>query len=578
MRRDLYNIVFFIAFLCACPSFAQNRSETLQRADKLRLAYDFNAASALYSSLLDLETDDAAKNDLMEKIALCENGQSMLSYATKPETVQKKIVPAKDFHLWYSHLNSWRKLEGGDILLYNDGDKRIVFSVTDGNGKKVLNQSFKINDTLWSAPEILGEAFNSAGNEILPVISSDGKHLYFSSDGLYGMGGYDIFESTLNESDNTWSVPENMGFPFSSPYDDYMFSPTADKSYTLFASNRECSRDSMVIYVLKYDSNPVKVPLSNLNEIREIAAMKIVDASISETEEGNGDSNATAEDPDIKRYKTLLGRYKAAKDSLAMVSLSDAQIQELTSRESRWAQQLLDIEMDLLIKGKSIKFDDTPKTSETAPQDSPTEYKFIKRRVGSVLNFSFEPKEEPVNFTFRIEDESEIVTDFTLPEGIVYQIQLSVSSSKSTAKKFKGISPIFETHNKSGKYLYTAGLFYRYADAQASLTKVKKAGFSSAFIVAYNNGKSMSLANARAAEKKNAETQKYRIVFNEYGDGIPAAILSLIRSRCDKDIARAENNGAVTYLIAPFSSKGEAQELADYLITAGAKGITVESY
>ena len=58
----------------------------------------------------------------------------------------------------------------------------------------------------------LGPAINTKGNERTPFLHSDGKTLYFSSDGHPGLGGIDVFR-TVRQGDSwtKWSKPENLG-------------------------------------------------------------------------------------------------------------------------------------------------------------------------------------------------------------------------------------------------------------------------------------------------------------------------------------------------------------------------------
>ncbi len=62
----------------------------------------------------------------------------------------------------------------------------------------------------FSAPENLGSTINTPGDDAAPFIHSDGKTLYFASNGRVGMGGYDLYYATLRE-DGTWSEPVNLG-------------------------------------------------------------------------------------------------------------------------------------------------------------------------------------------------------------------------------------------------------------------------------------------------------------------------------------------------------------------------------
>jgi len=140
-------------------------------------------------------------------------------------------------------------------------------------------------------------------------------------------------------------------------------------------------------------------------------------------------------------------------------------------------------------------------------------YPFTKGSLAQVAAITFQEAEPQFDYTFKVDKEGSFAEDNTLPEGIIYQIQLFVSSSKPSVKQLKGISPVFDHKQPSGKHLYAAGLFRTFGEAQSALSKVKKAGFSSAYIIAYKSGKSISVKNARAAE--NAVTiveEEVRIV------------------------------------------------------------------
>ncbi len=71
----------------------------------------------------------------------------------------------------------------------------------------------------WEEPVILGRNINSSGNEVFPT--TDGDTLYFSSDGLPGMGGLDIFKTF--RTDRGWIPPLNLKAPANSGYDDFSF-------------------------------------------------------------------------------------------------------------------------------------------------------------------------------------------------------------------------------------------------------------------------------------------------------------------------------------------------------------------
>lgn len=77
----------------------------------------------------------------------------------------------------------------------------------------------------WNEPERL--SISTEGEERSVFLASDGRTLYFSSNGYGGYGGLDIFKTTLNE-DGTFGQLINLGKPINTEEDDYGFIISAD--------------------------------------------------------------------------------------------------------------------------------------------------------------------------------------------------------------------------------------------------------------------------------------------------------------------------------------------------------------
>ena len=94
----------------------------------------------------------------------------------------------------------------------------------------------------FGRPVNLTSIVNTPGREIMPVLRNDSL-MYFSSDGHPGVGGQDLFSTKLNPN-GKWSVPENLGIPINSSYDEMsiVFYPDHSKNNILergyFSSNR----------------------------------------------------------------------------------------------------------------------------------------------------------------------------------------------------------------------------------------------------------------------------------------------------------------------------------------------------
>lgn len=90
----------------------------------------------------------------------------------------------------------------------------------------------------WSNARSLGAPINTPGNDKSPFMHGDSKTLYFSSNGLPGVGGYDIYFSRLN-NEGKWSEPKNLGVPINTEEDEHGLIVSTDGNYAYYASKQE---------------------------------------------------------------------------------------------------------------------------------------------------------------------------------------------------------------------------------------------------------------------------------------------------------------------------------------------------
>ena len=126
-----------------------------------------------------------------------------------------------------------------------NSDESIMYFTADrhgGFGGKDIWMTIKGEDGKFGRPFNLGDVVNSPGDELFPYLRNDST-LYFASDGHGGMGGLDIFVTTVDSLGN-WSEPTNLKSPINSTGNDFsiVFHPTEERGF--FASNRG-SRNGM---------------------------------------------------------------------------------------------------------------------------------------------------------------------------------------------------------------------------------------------------------------------------------------------------------------------------------------------
>lgn len=118
-------------------------------------------------------------------------------------------------------------LFGKEVLFFSS-------NMPGGFGGYDLYYADRINDETYSRPVNLGPMINSGADEETPFYLN-GK-LYFSSNGLPGLGGFDIFRADW--SGEEWGKAENMGAGYNSSYDDIFFSVNEEGKVGFLVSNR----------------------------------------------------------------------------------------------------------------------------------------------------------------------------------------------------------------------------------------------------------------------------------------------------------------------------------------------------
>jgi outer membrane protein OmpA-like peptidoglycan-associated protein len=93
----------------------------------------------------------------------------------------------------------------------------------------------KMTDNVWGNPMNLGGNVNSAGNEIFPSLRRDDE-LYYSSDIIESLGGYDLLSSA--NRNGVWERPVHLSYPLNSSFDDFSIAWNPDNKTGYFSSDR----------------------------------------------------------------------------------------------------------------------------------------------------------------------------------------------------------------------------------------------------------------------------------------------------------------------------------------------------
>lgn len=611
MRNKLFIGIFTLLAQIAFTAEASAQvspTRLMIKADSCRMAYSF-AEAVQYSESAVEALDSTASARAEEQLLMARNGLNMMSFCSQPTVVAKQTFPLKDFFLFYPLKDhSWRKTPnqldslGGDNLsraiFIPDGSWDIYYSAKDEEGIRNIYATH-LTDSLWSVPTLINEQMTSSSDEIYPMLSPDGQSLYFASKGLYGMGGYDLYVSNWNSETNDWDMPVNMGFPYSSPYDDFLFVNTEDGKYSIFASNRDCGRDSVTIYVLEYDSMPVRKAVTDVDELRALASLNPA------RDHSRIDNDAAVPDEGLqnestKRYMDKMREVRALRDSVARfgknlekmrsglagasgeekarltaeISDKEMMLPTLNSALNAAVKELQNIEMDFLANGIVI---DTRKLQAEADKEivgASSGYTFSKNSYGQALHLDIMKPKPTFDYSFMILPEGRFAENNTLPEGIIYQIRIFTLGRKATVADLNGLSPVFERTTTSGRHAYSVGLFKSYKDVLSNLNKVKNRGFRDAQIDAFHNGQVINVRKARELESK-VRTLFMVKIFPEDGQSLSEQAIAAVHEHSDKDLIKSVEAGSVVFTTGPFEDKSQVDVLVAALKVAGAENVSV---
>jgi hypothetical protein len=94
-------------------------------------------------------------------------------------------------------------------------------------------------------------------------------------------------------------------------------------------------------------------------------------------------------------------------------------------------------------------------------------------------------------------NDNRIPVDPEVPSGIIYKVQIGAFRNPIPQDIFKGITPITGETTPQGITRYTAGQFTTFNTADAAKEEIRSLGFRDAFVVAFKNGKRISVEEAR---------------------------------------------------------------------------------
>ena len=132
-------------------------------------------------------------------------------------------------------------------LYINEMGNKVYFSQPDGHQQQLYTADKLGNE--WSKPQPLQGLSEGIEEASYPFMLTDGLTFYFAGKGEESIGGYDIFLTRYDSRSGSFLKPENIGMPFNSEANDYMYAIDEANRIGYFASDRRQPEGKVCIYI-----------------------------------------------------------------------------------------------------------------------------------------------------------------------------------------------------------------------------------------------------------------------------------------------------------------------------------------
>ncbi len=260
--RHLFAILTLFLFCAPHPAGAQKRKAAVQReenVDTLLANYEFEKAENVLTQQIARKKkrrESTLKEE--EQLSATHLAQQMMS-AVERVVVFDSLIVSRDRIISVLPLSKengtvGRTKElgltssGEGTYFRNEVGDQILYALATDNGSLQLHACDVLGDELTEGRAITELDDEESTMVNFPFMMADGTTLYFAKQGDDCLGGYDIFMTRYDADDNRFLIPENIGMPFNSPGNDYLY--CVDESYNIgcFVTDRGMTGDSVSVY------------------------------------------------------------------------------------------------------------------------------------------------------------------------------------------------------------------------------------------------------------------------------------------------------------------------------------------
>lgn len=256
-------------------------------------AYDFTSAEELLNyEVTTRKKQNEPTNEQEEMLQWVRKAQMKLNAVERVTFVDSIIVPRNKV-LEYIRLspecgklstftNVFGTTDKMDCTVFQSeiGDRMYYAQPDKGNKQKLFMRTI-YGDGTMSEPTILKGITDNSDAQNYPFVMTDGATIYFAAQGSESLGGYDIFMSRYDADEKRFLAPENIGMPFNSPANDYLYIIDEYSNLGWFVTDRNMTAGNVCIYIfIPNDTRKVYLPEETSQEkLRQLARITDIRAT-----------------------------------------------------------------------------------------------------------------------------------------------------------------------------------------------------------------------------------------------------------------------------------------------------------
>ncbi|MFO8000471.1 MAG: hypothetical protein R6U46_04445 [Marinilabilia sp.] len=265
----------------------ENRDAHFYLGQAYQQDYQFEKAIEEFNEFLDYASgEDPRRETAKRAIRDCESAEDHIDKHFDATVLKKDTVPEDEVLSAYAlpgdagelayNKSFFKTGVSPENIMYRTEKNDEVFFVLEENDT-TLHDIYRMERLLdsWSDSKNLGEPVNSDHDDRTPFLMADGTTFFFASDRPGGMGGLDIYQSIYDPESNSFSEPENLGPPFNSPADDYLFAADPFDEKAWFATNRGAEPGNVVVATIRWDDSVIKNLTDSIEQIQSISQLPL---------------------------------------------------------------------------------------------------------------------------------------------------------------------------------------------------------------------------------------------------------------------------------------------------------------